>query len=126
MPVIGITTYTPIACGTVGMLVFSMNITVVGVTVAVVNKAVVTATEEGVMATILVVSGAMDVSISVMIIVGVEIMTVVSGSIVGKTVDEGEIVTSMSVSFSQVHLLRLFCDASLDKLSSASSVINHP
>ena len=109
----------PICSGRVGILVFS-TITV-GVTVAVVNIAVVAITE-GDVAIILVISGAMDVSISVIIIeVGVTISAVDSGNTVDETVDVGEIVTSTTVSFVQVHLLRLFCDMSFDKLSSTSS-----
>lgn len=112
--------YVPICSGRVGRLVFS--IITVGVTVAVVNIAVVTKTE-GDVAIILVTSGVMDLSVSVMIIeVGVTISVVDSGNTVGEKVDVGEMVTSISVSFVQVHLLRLFCDMTFDKLSSASSV----
>ena len=103
------------------MLVFSTPL--VGATVAVVNIAVVKITEDVVGIT-LVVSGAIDVSVSVIINEEeeVEISLVVSGRIVGEMVAVGEMVTSTSVSFVQVHLLKLFCDVSLDKVSSESSV----
>jgi len=81
----------PIDSGKIGVSVMT-----VGITVAVVNIAVVVITEEGV-ATTLVVSG--TISVSVMIIEEVGIMIVVSGSIVGRIVDVGEMVTPTPVSF---------------------------
>ena len=81
----------PIGSGKIGV-----SVMIVGVTVAVINIAVVAVTEEGVPTT-LVVSG--PISVSVMIIEGVKIMIVVSGSIVGRTVDVGEMVTSTPASY---------------------------
>ena len=118
MPVNRVTINIPIGPGIIGVSVTKL----VGVGTAVV-KIAVGATEDGIATVVIVTLGTIDVSVSVTIIVGIKISVVVPGrSVVGDTVKVGEMVTSLSVSLVQVHLLETFCDMSFDKLSSASSV----